>query len=250
MITRTNDDNVVVDSIKVPLSYAGKDKMLARVTADPNLDKETAIVLPRMSFVFHSYDYDADRKLNTLNRVSRKDETNPNKFMTQYQSVPYNFPFSLYIYAKNNEDLTKIIEQILPFFKPDWTAKVNLIPEMDITLNISVVYNKSSTQDIPFEGDLTKRRMMIATLDFTLKGYLFGPVKKTPIIKFANVHAFFGNPQDNTQSDIVGQVVVTPGMFANGDPTSNASLSISPLLIFEDDDWDYAVSRSGLVIME
>ena len=250
MITRTAEDNTVVDSIKVPMSYAGKDKMLARVNSDPNLDKETSIILPRMSFVFHNYNYDADRKLNTLNRVVRKDETNANKFMTQYQAVPYTFPFSLYIYSKNNEDLTKIIEQILPFFKPDWTAKVNLIPEMDISMNISVVYKTSSTQDIPYEGALDKRRVMVATLDFDLKGYLFGPIKKSPIIKFANTNLYFGNPKDNTQSDIVGSVQVTPGMYANGVPTSNAALSISPLLIEVDDDWDFAVSRSGLVIME
>jgi T4-like virus Myoviridae tail sheath stabiliser len=250
VITRTDDANTVVDSIKVPLSYASKDKMLTRVNADPNLDKETALVLPRMSFVFHNYTYDADRKLNTLNRVVRKDETNPNKFMTQYQAVPYNLPFSLYVYSKNNEDLTKIVEQILPFFKPDWTAKVNLIPEMDISMNISVVYKGNSTQDIPYEGALDKRRVMISTLEFDLKGYFFGPVKKTPIIKFANTHLYFGNPQDNTASDIVGQVVVTPGMFANGSPTANAELSINPLLIEVDDDWEFAVSRSGLVIME
>lgn len=249
VITRQNPDGDTVDAIKVPLTYLSKDRMLARVIDDPNLDKEAAITLPRMSFEYHNYTYDGERKLNTLGGITRKD-TDVNKFMYMYNPVPVNLDFSLYIYVKNNEDAAKIVEQILPFFRPDWTAKINLIPEIDYTWDIPVIFTGSNHTDVPYSTNLTERRVLIWTLNFTMKGLLFGPIKKRPIIKFSNTQFYFGNPNENTQSDVVSQVQVTPGLLANGDPTTNASLSISPLLIDIEDDWDYAVQHSGLIIVE
>jgi hypothetical protein len=228
--------------------------MLARIQDDPTLDKEAAIVLPRMSFVFHRYVYDGDRKLNTLGGISRKIDDDVNRFHYIYNPVPFNFDFSLYIYVKNNEDATKINEQILPFFRPDWTANINLIPEMDYTWKVPIVYNGSTQTDIPYGSNLAERRVLIWELSFTLKGMLFGPLKKSPIIKFSNTHFYFGGPDSNNitsnSSEVVSQIQVTPGMYANGEPTTNAAASISPLLIDIEDNWDYAVKQSGLVIVE
>jgi T4-like virus Myoviridae tail sheath stabiliser len=247
VITREDAEGNTVDSIKVPLTYAPKDKMLARVMQDPNLDKETAITLPRMSFEYKAPMYDGDRKLNTLNWTARKDDTDANKFMRMYEPVPMNFKFYLYVYVKNAEDGTKITEQIQPWFRPDWTAHINLIPELDISMKIPLILDSCTSEDHYDAGYLT-RRALIWTLEFTLKGYLFGPIKKVPIIKFANTRFFTGTPEDS--SDVVSMTTVTPGMFANGMPTSNAELSISPRLIEVDDDWDYAIQQSGLIITE
>jgi T4-like virus Myoviridae tail sheath stabiliser len=242
VITREDAVGNVVDSIKVPLTYAPKDKLLARVMQDPDLYRETAITLPRMSFEYHDYTYDGDRKLNTLNWKAKKDEDNASKFFRQYEPVPVNLRFSLYVYVKNAEDGTKIIEQILPYFRPDWTANINLIPDMDVAIKVPIVLERCVSED-KYDGNYTTRRALIWTLDFTIKGYLFGP-----IIKFANTRFFTGTPEDH--SDVVSSVVVTPGMYANGDPTSNAAASISPLLIYVDDDWADAITRSGLIIVE
>ena len=247
MITREDADGNVVDNIKVPLTYAKKDKMLARVVQDPNLDAETALVLPRMSFILHDYQYDADRKLQTLNRIVAKDYDDVNKFLFQYQAVPYNLNFSLWIYVKNAEDGTKIIEQILPYFTPDFTAHINLVPEIDIAMKIPIIFNTAVSEEV-FEGDLITRRALIWELSFTMKGFMFGPVKKEPIIKFATTNARIGNT--TSYSEIIDQVVVTPGLDANGNPTTNAAVSISPLLIDLEDNWDYVVERSGLIITE
>jgi len=247
VITREDADGNVVDNIKVPLTYAKKDKMLARVVQDPNLDAETALVLPRMSFILHDYQYDADRKLQTLNRIVAKDYDDVNKFLFQYQAVPYNLNFSLWIYVKNAEDGTKIIEQILPYFTPDFTAHINLVPEIDIAMKIPIIFNTAVSEEV-FEGDLITRRALIWELSFTMKGFMFGPVKKEPIIKFATTNARIGNT--TSYSEIIDQVVVTPGLDANGNPTTNAAVSISPLLIDLEDNWDYVVERSGLIITE
>jgi hypothetical protein len=247
VITREDSDGNLVDVIKVPLTYANKEKMLARITQDPNLTGEAAIVLPRMSFILHNYVYDGDRKLKTLNRTVIKDESDVNKFKYQYQPVPYNLNFSLWIYAKNAEDCTKIMEQILPYFTPDWTARVNLVPEMDLAFAVPIVFNNCTSEEV-YETNFITRQAIIWEMQFTMKTFMFGPIKKSPIIKFATTSARLGN--EDEYSEVVDQVIVTPGLDANGNPTTNASISISPLLIDLEDDWDYAVQRSGLIIVE
>lgn len=254
-ITRTNAAGVTVDLLKVPLSYAAKEKMLARLENDPNIDRQTAILLPRMSFEMTGVSYDQNRKLNTLGRVAVIDPNNKNKLKYQYNPVPYNFDFKLSVYVKNAEDGTKIIEQILPFFTPDWTATVALIPEMNIHMDIPVILNNITVED-SYEGKFEERRALIWTLSFTLKGYIYGPVKKNGIIKFANTTFYI---PDHTNVDIktaVGntspndRVTVAPGLDANGDPTSNASISIDRNLIEASDDFGYVTNISGIILSE
>ncbi len=264
IITRTDDSGTIAQAIKVPLTFAAKEKMLARIKQDPGLDQEAAIILPRMSFVYKGLKYDGDRKLNTVQRVVRKHDTDVNKFNYQYNPVPYNFNFSLYVYVKNAEDGTKIIEQILPYFTPEWSATVNIIPEHDIVVDIPIIIKGDATPEDQYEGEYTERRSIIWTIDFTLKGYLYGPIKKAPIIKFANTRFFAGNLISNTiaasvvssntidangyNTDIVDLVQVYPGLDANGDPTTDPDVAIDPLLVDLEDDWDYVIEKSGLVI--
>ena len=247
MIQRHDADGNLIDSIKVPLTYAKKEKMLARVTQDPNLTGEAAIVLPRMSFFLNDYVYDNSRKLQTLNRVVAKDPDDVNKFKYQYQAVPYNLNFSLWIYVKNAEDGTKIMEQILPYFTPDWTAHINLVPELDISYKIPIIYGNSTSEEV-YESNFITRQVLIWQMNFTMKAYMFGPIKKAPIIKFATTNARVGDQDE--YSEIVDQVIVTPGLDANGNPTTNAEIAISPLLVDIEDDWDYVVERSGMIIQE
>ena len=128
---------------------------------------------------------------------------------------------------------SKIIEQILPFFTPDWTTTVHTIPEMAITHDIPVVLNSVSHEDT-YNGNFTERQQMVYTLDFTLKGFLYGPVKTGAIIKFANSNLYVPNadiPASIGNTTYVSYTGVTPGLTANGQPTSNASNTIDPNLI-------------------
>jgi hypothetical protein len=235
--------------IRVPITYAPKDKMLARVQMDPDIDRQSGTVpLPYMSFEMTNLSYDPNRKLRTIGKISVKDIDNQNKLKYQYNPVAYNFGFRLYVYVKNAEDGTKIIEQILPYFTPDFTASVNLIPEMDVNMEIPVVMNSIDQEDT-YEGDFKERRAIIWTLDFTLKGYIYGPVKKGAIIKYANT-AFYIPSRSTDIEDAPGETpyhhytVITPGLTANGLPTSNASATISPLLIEVDDDFGYVIQTT------
>lgn len=251
-ITRTSATGTTTHLLKVPLSYAPKEKMLTRFESDPNIDRETAVLLPRMSFEMNNVTYDSARKLNTLGKVVVKD-TSANKLKYQYNPVPYNFDFTLYVYVKNAEDGTKIIEQILPFFTPEWTSTVNLIPEMGITMDIPVILNNISIEDT-YEGDFKERRALIWTINFTLKGYIYGPVKKNAVIKFANTTFYI--PTVSNLRDAVGntspidRVTVAPGLDANGNPTSNASISIDRNLIEADDDFGFITDVAGIILSE
>jgi hypothetical protein len=251
-ITRTNSSNVTVALLKVPLAYAAKEKVLARVDADPNIDRQAAIVLPRMSFEMTDMRYDSSRKLNTIGRSVVKDADSTSKLKYQYNPVPYNLSFRLYVYVKNAEDGTKIVEQILPFFTPDWTTTVQLIPEMGINMDIPVVLESINIEDT-YDGDFDTRRALIWTLDFTLKGYIYGPVKKSGIIKFANTNFYVPPVEDGQLARAVGittpseRITVRPGLLANGSPTSNATASIPLSEIEANDDFGYCVSIESII---
>lgn len=252
-ITRTDANNTTVALLKVPLAYAPKEKVLARVDADPNIDRQTAVLLPRMSFEMVDMKYDTTRKLNTVGRSVVKDTSSTSRLKYQYNPVPYNLSFRLYIYVKNAEDGTKIVEQILPFFTPDWTTTVQLIPEMGINMDIPVVLESVNIED-SYDGDFENRRALIWTLDFTLKGYIYGPIKKSGIIKFANTNFYIPpNVQDGQLQDAVGvtdvseRVTVRPGLTANGTPTSNVAESVALSVIEADDDFGYCVSIDTII---
>ena len=248
-ITRTDKDGNVTALLEVPITYAAKDKMLARVLQDPALDKTNAVpAMPMISFEMGKMTYDGTRKLNTIGKVSVKDADDASKFKYQYNPVPYNIEFKVYVYVKNAEDGTKIIEQILPYFTPDWTTTVNLIPEVNVTMDIPIVLNNINQFD-KYDGAYTQRRAIIWELDFTLKGYIYGPIKSSGIIKFIRTQFYI--PSTNTAAQGRGitpmaeKVTIQPGLDANGNPINyygqpNNSLGTLPYTeINADDDYGF-----------
>ena len=253
-ITRTDNTGNTVAIIKVPISYSAKDKMLQRIEQDPTIQRQTAILLPRMAFELKSLSYDSDRKLQTKHKISVQMPDAPNHMKWIYNLHPYIFHFQLYVIVKNVEDGNKIIEQILPFFTPDWTGKVELVPEMGISQNIPIILDMIGPIDDTYSGkDLKDGRRIIWTLDFAMKGYLVGPWRDQSTITFANTN-FFVPTGNNTIPDIVGntsfildRVTVQPGLTANGQPTSNSSLSIDRNLIKATDDFGYITDIYGYI---
>jgi len=239
-ITRETGDGKV-QQFRIPLVYSPKDKMIARYDADPEINRATALAIPRMAFEQKGILYDAERKLHSLGKIVRKDDNNLNNLRRNYNPVPYNIQFELNIISKNVEDSNKIVEQILPFFTPGFTATVNLIPGMGITHDIPVILNSVSWQD-NYDGDLRQRRNIIWTLDFTMKAYFYGPTVSKPIIKYANTNFLVGNT--STTNTIVEYFRVTPGLDANGNPTSNSNNSIPVANIAVDTAFGYIVNTS------
>ena len=124
-ITRKNSAGTDVQSLKVPLAYGPKQKFMIRLDADPNLDQKVAITLPRIGFEIAGFDYDPSRKLNRIikkKKVSNTEDKKLKQMSTQYSPVPYNLNFELFVMTKNSDDGIQIVEQILPFFQPEYTA--------------------------------------------------------------------------------------------------------------------------------
>ena len=168
-VRRTDSSDAVTEIIKIPLSYGPKDKMLIRISQDPSLNPKVALTVPRMGFELTALTYDGVRKLNTMGRNVAAGTTGLKK---QFNPVPYNWDFSLYVYVKNAEDGTQILEQILPFFTPEFTVTMNLVSSMTEKRDIPLVLNAVSSEDT-YEGDYASRRSIIWTLSFLMKGFLY-----------------------------------------------------------------------------
>jgi hypothetical protein len=192
---RFDSDNDTTEQVIVPIAYATKERYVMRLQDDPNLDKKVKMTLPRMSFEMAGLRYDSSRKQNTNLKTVKE---TADGILQQYMPVPYDFDFNLYIYVRNIEDGTQIIEHILPFFTPDYTIKLNLVPEMGIVKDIPVVLN-STNHDIIYEGARENdTRMIIWTLNFTVKGFVFGKSSETNMIRHSIVSVFNRITSDQT----------------------------------------------------
>jgi hypothetical protein len=183
-IERHDNDGVVQQTVTIPLAYAPKEKWVVRLEQDPTLERHTYTILPRMSFEITGMNYDPLRKVNRMSQVScyKSDGTNPATLTQVYSPVPYNIDISLYILTKTQEDALQIVEQILPYFTPEFTLSINALPSMQVALDIPIILNSVAVQD-DYDGDFQTRRFVTYTLSFTLKTNFFGPVGENGPIK-------------------------------------------------------------------
>ena len=179
-ITRKDSSGNIIQSMKVPLAYGAKQKFLVRLTEDPSLTKTVAITLPRIGFEIGQIAYDSTRKLNKIQKVKKAGSAG-NKVDTQYMPVPYNIDFELYCMSKNSDDALQIVEQILPYFQPDYTITINDIVQMSSKRDVPIILTGVNYED-NYETDFTERRAIIYTLAFTAKCYLYGPVSSAQVI--------------------------------------------------------------------
>ena len=181
LLTRYSKDGLTAYEItKVPLSYGAKEKYLVRLQSDPTLTKSIATTVPRMSFDLVGMSYDTTRKQQT---TLQNFGFSSGSFRTQYAPIPYNFDFNLSIYVRNTEDGTQILEQILPFFTPDFTVTIDFIKEMDQKYDMPVILN-SVSPEVDYEGDFMNTRLIIWNLTFTAKGYIWPPVSANNSSKY------------------------------------------------------------------
>lgn len=180
-LVRYNEDLTEQERFLVPIAYASKEMYVMRLQGDPDLDKKVQMTLPRMSYILNGITYDSSRKLNTNRKTFVSTATGG--VISQYNPVPYDFDFSLYLYVRNIEDGNQIIEHILPFFTPDYTIKLNLIPEMGVVKEVPIIL-KNVDYSVQDEGNReSDPRIVIWTLNFTVHGYIFGATSPVNIIR-------------------------------------------------------------------
>ena len=168
-----------ISDIKVPVAYGPKQKFLARITQQAELNKATQITLPRMSFEITNISYDSSRKAGITQTFKAPNKENDNKLTKVFMPVPYNLGFELNILVKLQDDGLQILEQILPFFQPGFNLSIDLVKSIGEKRDIPMILNNISQQD-DYEGDFSTRRALIYTLSFTAKTFMFGHIAKTP----------------------------------------------------------------------
>jgi len=202
---------------KVPLNYGPKEKYVSRLLSDPELIRAISSVVPRISFELNGLSYDTTRKqITTLQNFAKGSTSDTLK--TQYVPIPYNFDFSLSIYVRNTEDGTQILEQILPFFTPDFTVTVDFISEMGKSYDMPVILNTVDYSN-EYEGDFSNTRLIIWTLNFTAKSYIFPPVKGdgdglngagAKLIRSANTNISAIDSSNNLSNVVLTNIYTTP----------------------------------------
>lgn len=218
-IERFNEENERVQRMPVPIHYGPYQKFLSRIVQDKGLDKKTQMTMPRMSFEITSMNFAAERNIPALGKIKAENGT-------IWVPAPYDINFTLSIMVEYQEDGAQIVEQILPFFKPDYSVTAELVEgsqPIDLYFNLD-----SISQDDVYEGQYEQRQSIIWTLSFTMKGgFFYGPVRSQSVIKFVDIETNYG------------KVTTQPGLTSTGEPTKDVNESIPWMEIEKDDNWAF-----------
>lgn len=186
-IVRKNSSGNIINTMKVPLAYGPKQKFLARIDADTGADANMAIKLPRMAFEITSLALDPNQRLVKKAAVSEVNASDVTKKRLIKHYTTYDIGMSLYILAKNQDDGLQIMEQILPYFQPEYTVTIRPIDGWtQLKQDVPIVLTSATVQD-EYEGDYTARRVLTYQLDFTMKMKFYGPASNTGIIREINI---------------------------------------------------------------
>lgn len=219
LVRYTKDMSTEVERFRVPLSYGAKEKYITRLLSDPDLTKSINVSVPRISFDLVGLSYDASRKQQSTLRNFAANTASTTTVKTQYAPVPYNFEFNMSIYVRNTEDGAQILEQILPFFTPDFTVTIDFIPGMDQKYDMPIILN-SVSNNVDYEGDMSSTRMITWDLTFTAKGYIWPAIRTANVISevVTNTHINFANTSNGsiltsntyTANSLISTLVTTP----------------------------------------
>lgn len=215
-VSRKNSAGVEIKQIRIPLSYGNKAKFIRRLQEEYSLTSgvEVSMTLPRIGFELSSVEYDTARKTNTLNRLkSYNSSLTDAQVKSNYSSVPYNLNFGLYIMTETVDDGLQIIEQIAPYFTPEFTVSLNLVDDLHQKVDVPIVLNSSSVES-ETEGAMSTSdiRSVMWTLEFTAKSYMYSPVKTSGVIKTA-ITVLSDSTLDSTFSGSTGalsRIDITP----------------------------------------
>ena len=248
-INRFDSSGNVTEVSKVPLSYGPTQKFLARIQQQPNLTgKDVQIVLPRMSFEILGMQYDPTRKLAPIKTAITPKTGDTNKIVRQFLPVPYNVNFELAIFVKNQDDGLQIIEQILPFFQPAFSITLKMVKETEEKRDIPIVLNSINYRD-EYEGNFDTRQVIIWTLQFTAKTYLFGPTADSGVIKTAITNFYSDTNTTTARREVQYRTVPKATTDQDGDGDVDKDANNQPdtsdtnlLTQLDDDDFGFSTT--------
>ena len=176
----------VLNQVKVPLAYGPKQKFLARLDQETGIDAPLAIKLPRMAFEITSLSLDNTSKLTRRNAISETHGSDVTKKKTIKHYTSYDIGMSLYAMVKNQDDGLQIVEQILPYFQPEYSVSIKPVDGFDHKQDVQIILGAVNIDD-QYEGDFTERRVLIYQLDFIMKMKFYGPTQDVNIIREVNL---------------------------------------------------------------
>ena len=229
-IKRDGSGNDPSEVIQVPLAYGPTQKFLARIEQEPDLNKPVQISLPRMSFEFTGISYDNARKLAATQAFTTSLKNDGKEIRRVYFPVPYNMEFELSIMTLLNDDALQIVEQILPYFQPNFTLTIDLVESIGEKRDIPISLENVSFQD-NYDGDYNSRRVLLYTLKFVAKTYLFGPVPDSSkdIIKKVSIGLAGGEYSTAASRGLIYKEPVATRSYA-GNLVTNLSIDITDAL--------------------
>ncbi len=235
-VLRQNSAGETVSQVKVPLSYAPKRNFISRLqemSQGEDAERRVAIKLPRMSFEITNMQYDATRQLPKTNAISKTVSTlGTDQKRKLYTSTPYTITFQLNVYAKSQDDALQIVEQILPYFAPQYTLTIKPFADIpSLTEDVPVTLSGVTFQD-DFEGAVEQRRTIIYTLDFDMKIALYGPESNKSVIRDVRSNLFL------SKSGLTGD---------SGDDVYLKSIQTVPNPIGVSPDSDYGFTENDLI---
>jgi hypothetical protein len=183
-----------IERTRVPLTYSGKEKFIRRINEASSISNNVKIetLLPKMAFEMTNLQYDPSRKVNKMNKKFKSSLVNGETYTQEaYTEVPYNVQFSLYCFTRTVDDNLQIMEQILPYFSPEFivTLKMN---ELDTNVDVPIVLNATNMTE-QYEGDMTTRRSVVSSFSFTAKAHIFSKVSGFGIIKEIDINILEDN---------------------------------------------------------
>lgn len=240
-VIRKNSSNQVISQARVPLSYAPSTSFLDRIRENADLvnDTKVAIKLPRMSFEITSFQYDSQRQLQKVNNLNKGTGQTRNKI---YTFTPYIIGFQLNVYAKTQDDALQIVEQIIPYFNPQYTLTIKPFSDYsDIKEDVPITLNGLTYSDA-YEGSLDNRRIIQYTLDFTMLANFYGPLTETAIIKKSIVDFYTTSSLRDSDGTGIYTTIDSDGAFAYFSPSSRITVEPNPLDASPDSDYGFTTN--------
>ena len=221
---KENKDGSVYSRMKVPLAYGPRQKFLARLEQQADLNQKVAITVPRLSFEMTGISYDSARKLApTTLTVKSKDSTTVKR---QFTPVPYNIDFELNVISKTNDEALEILEQILPVFQPSYQITIKMVDDMNDYRDIPIILNSINYSD-DYEGSFDDKKITLVSLSFTVKAYIFGPVGTQGPIKKAKADIYTTMPSATATRQVAYSVEPRALTDKNKDGTAELAGAIT-----------------------
>ena len=229
-VIRKNDTTGDEEKIKVPITFSSKEKFLKRLQNNSSItDKvKTQINLPYISFEIVNIIYDPSRKRNKLLTSTNSEVDSNGEIISTsktFSETPIAINFNIYFYSRSLDEVFQIVEQILPYFNPEFNIRINF-NEVFKNVNVPISYREFRLLD-DHEGSFGNRRTVIGVMSFLASSFIFGEIKEMNLIDSIDDTVIILDPADPTDPPpIEGSIIINEslGSIQYSLPSQNSTL--------------------------